>query len=239
MHFRAVSGPFDDGLSLNQRVRVMIDRQLLDKWIAHVFDHPVEEEAWYFDYPIVCWENRPEEIAQLIAETFERSEELLARFSDAQLGQGLSFLVSNLWCEYMITLNNLSVPLELRCRALWSFVPLFEQVMAKRCSPQLTHINQSAADPLNAVCFCWWDNLPIYGEPDVAACREFDQEVLKVLRRLLTIEHDACRESALYGCDEWAYIYPSEILEIVEEFLARTPGLCPELVKYANLVIRR
>ena len=77
----------------------------------------------------------------------------------------------------------------------------------------------------------WWDILPINGCPEEPARAEFDAEVLVVLRRLLSIPHDACRESALHGISEWSSYYP-QVGDMVEE--SRTPNLRPELVSYAR-----
>jgi hypothetical protein len=54
-----------------------------------------------------------------------------------------------------------------------------------------------------------------------------------VLRRLLAIPHDACRESALHGLGHWAIYYP-QVAQMIDEFLRNTPHLRPELVTYAE-----
>ena len=208
--------------------------QTLSDWIAHVFDHPVTDPAWHWSLDAPTWEGPPEQTATLIAETFERSGELLARFSDAQLNKGFWYLVCFACSELMRCLIEPEVPLDVRLRALRSFVPLFEQVMAVRCSPHLSHLNEEPANPLNGACYMWWDNLIFYGKPAEPDRAEFDVEVLQVIAQLLTIPHDACRESALHGVGEWHHAYQSAEA-IVDDWLERTPGLRPELVAYARL----
>jgi len=66
----------------------MSDVQTLAGWIAHVFDHPVEDPAWHWALDAPAWQGGSEQTAVFIAETFERSGELLAPFTDAQLEQG-------------------------------------------------------------------------------------------------------------------------------------------------------
>lgn len=205
----------------------------LVRWIEYVFDHAVTDPAWHWAPDAPEWQEPPDQIAAHIAETFEQSAHLLARFSDEQLNQGFWFLVSNSCSEFMYSLVAPEVPISLRLRALRSFVLLFEQVMARRCSPHLSHLDESGANPLNSACYMWWDILPIHGCPEEPARAEFDGEVLAVLRRLLSIPHDACRESALHGIGKWSIYYP-QVAEIVEEFLARTPNLRPELISYAE-----
>lgn len=211
----------------------MNDAHSLPDWIAHLFDHPVADPAWHWSSDAPLWQDSAERIATFIADTFERSGELLARFTDAQLNQAFWYLVDNSCSEFMFSLVEPSIPLRTRLRALRSFVPLFAQVMAIRCSPHLSHLDEQPANPLNSSCYMWWDILPIHGKPEEPGRTEFDAEVLRVLAQLLSIPHDACRESALHGISEWQFYYPGA-RTIVDEWLARTPGLRPELVSYAQ-----
>lgn len=198
-----------------------------------MFDHPATEPAWYWALDAPNREWQPAQVAMHIAQTFEDSGRLLARFSDEQLKQGFWFLISNDCSEFMYALVDFSVAISLRLRALNSFLPVFEQVMAARCSPHLSHLDGLGANPLNSICYMWWDILPIHGCPEDPTRAGFDAEVLVLLRRLLAIPHDACRESALHGISEWSTYYP-QVQEIVDEFLMVTPGLRPELIAYAQ-----
>jgi hypothetical protein len=207
----------------------------LTSWIEYVFDHPVEDLIWYeaSEFPTPAWEGTHEQIARHIAETFEQSGRLLGRFSDAQLDQDFWFLAGVGNSDFMMSLIDSAVPESLRLRALRSFVPLFEQVMAVRCSPHLSHLDEPGANVLNTLCYMWWDILPIRGSPEDPARRDFDAEVLAVLRRILGIPHDACRESALHGLGHWSTAYP-DAAEIIDAFLSTAHGLRPELAAYAE-----
>jgi hypothetical protein len=212
----------------------------LEEWITYVFDHPVAgdvREAWYWSEDAPEWRGAPEDIPALIAETFEHTGDALARFSDEQLDQGFWFLVGDSLPDFRDALLDSHIPLAMRLRALRSFVPLFEQVMANRCSPHLSHLDEQPANPLNHACYMWWDllrfpllelNGPVEAERDL-----FHSEVLVILSRLLIIPHDACRESALHGLGHWVHHYP-QAAELVDEFLSKTPGSRPELVAYAE-----
>lgn len=212
----------------------MNKKHTLQDWIAFVFDHRVSEPAWHWSIDSPTWEGDPSESLMLLAETFERSGELLAHFSDGQLNQGFWYLVSSSSSsEFMFQLLDEKVPWPIRLRALRSFFPLFEQIMAVRCSQHLSHINEPGSNPLNAACYMWWDIIPIHGKPEVPARAEFDAELLHLFARLLTIPHDACRESTLHGIGHLAFDY-AQAATIVDAFLERTPDLRPELIKYAK-----
>jgi hypothetical protein len=205
----------------------------LPDWIGHVFDHSIADPAWYWSLDAPAWEGSSEQTITFIAGTFERSGDLLARFTDEQLSQGFSYLVSASCSDFMFALVEPSIPLASRLRALRSFVPLFEQVMAVRCSSHLSHLDEQPANPLDGVCYMWWDIIPIHSEPAKLDRIEFGAEVLEVLPTLLSIPHDACRESALHGLSEWQRYYP-KAEALIEDWLARTPGLRPELASYAQ-----
>ena len=213
----------------------------LQEWITYIFDHPVASdirEAWYWSEDAPEWHGAYDQIPVLIAETFERGGNLLAPFSDEQLDQGFWFLVGSSPQHFKDTLIDPQIPLTIRLRALRSSLPLFEQVMAIRCSSHLSHLaEQAAANPLNSACYMWWDllRLPILELRGPAESERdlFHSEILVILRRLLAIPHDACRESALHGLGHWVRHYP-QAAEIVDDFLSNTPGLRPELIAYAQ-----
>ena len=206
----------------------------LAEWVAYVFDREVSDPAWHFDLNAPLLEISPTRAAELISETFEHAGELLRPFSDAQLNQAFWFLVSSGNSDYMFCLSDTSVPWALRRRALRSFIPLFQQVMATRCSSTLSHRDESSDSALNSACYMWWDILPLNptagAEPDNAA---FTDEVFAVLDELLQIPHDACRESALHGLGHWIMFNPKGA-SIIDVFLARRPGPRPELIAYAR-----
>lgn len=213
--------------------RSLVNGSLHD-WISYVFDHPINYPLpeWYWDTDAPQWDGTNEQSAQYISDTFENSGELLARFSDEQLNQGFWFFLSGPRSDIMHALVDEKVPLTVRLRALRSFVSVFEQVMARRCSAHLSHLDEAGARPLNAACYMWWDLLPFCGEPENPARSTFDSEVLPVLRRILAIPHDACRESALHGIGHWVENYP-DIGRIVDDFLSKETNLRPEIIAYA------
>jgi len=236
-----------------------MDNTRLTAWIDYIFEHPVAEpkaKEWYWAEDAPEWDGPREEIPTLIAETFERSGELLARFPDDQQDQGFWFLVGVSEPRFMELLVEREIPLETRLRALRSFVPLFEQVMAKRCQSKLAYCSEYDGSPLTSACFMWWDNIrwqwgrspgqdgardPGYAlfdeDPDRTS---FDEEVVTTLGRILAMPHDACRESALHGIghlDDLILANPPlcrRAAQIVDEWLTGTAGLQPELIDYAK-----
>jgi hypothetical protein len=204
----------------------------IEQWVRYLFDRPVTDPGWYWTEEFEYLDPGPVRTAELIAETYERSGELMAPFSDAQLNDAFWFSVANNASDYMFVLRNESVPWDLRCRALWSFVPLFEGVMAARCTPTLSHLDEKPASRLNASCYMWWDIIPIHASRKHPEWAEFDAQIIAVMDAILKIPHDACRESALHGLGHWSQDY--DCSEIIDEFLDGQQSLRPELVAYAE-----
>jgi hypothetical protein len=205
----------------------------LDRWVHYVFDHPVTDTAWHFHVDAPDLRPPATQTAELIAETFERSGELLQRFTDAQLNQGLWFLVSSSSSDYLSCLTDASVPWPARRRTLRSFVPLFRNLMAARCTASLSHRRESGS-ALNSACYMWWDLLLLDGSWEAGRPPEpIHVEALAVLEELLEIPHDACRESALHGLGHLALFHPEAAL-ILDAFIERSLDLRPELTAYAR-----
>jgi hypothetical protein len=203
-------------------------------WIDHVFDHPITDPPWYFSLEDgEEWPEAPEDIVIHIAETFEQSGDLLSRFSDEQLDRGFWYLCYQGPPDFMGTLLNARVPLEMRLRALRSFVPLFEQTMAGRCSPHPYRLSEEGRNALNSACTMWFDIVLDRFEPQRLAHAQLGEELVVILRTILAIPHDACRESALHGIGHWVAHYP-QLADIVDRFLSSTAGLRPELISYAQ-----
>ena len=138
----------------------MNDAAALQMWLDHVFDHPVKVPNWYWsDSAPKCPADRVR-IPALMAETFERSGKLYEPFSNDQLEQGFWYLIGDASPgDFTETLLDEKIPVAPRLRAVRSFVPLFEQVMAVRCTSTLSHLNEQPANSLNKSCYMWWDLL--------------------------------------------------------------------------------
>lgn len=107
--------------------------------------------------------------------------------------------------------------------------------MALRLSPG--HSHSESSNPLNSVCWVWWDVLPIHGlAGEYEDGAELDAAIIAVLWRILQIDSIACQESALYGLAEWRSHYEEEASAIIGNFLIRNPSflghILPALAAY-------
>ena len=206
-----------------------------EQWLAHVFDHPAADDRleWYFDPGSDGWDGPPPTTIQFLTRAFEDAAHLFEPYSDNQLNQGLWYLASNACSNHMLALLDERVPWLHRQRCLRAMVALYRQCFNPRCTPTLGHLDEQPANPLNRVCYMWWDILPVAGQPDVPARQAFDQECLQVMAATLALPNAACQESALHGLGHWAMYYPQPVAALVNAYLQNNPEIRGPLKQYA------
>ena len=207
-----------------------------EQWVAFVFDHPAGDGKleWYFQPACDWWDGPPRTTVAFLARAFENAATVCEPYSDAQLNQGLWYLASNACSSHMLALLDERVPWPEQQRCLRAMVALYEQCFNPRCTPALGHLDEQPANPLNLVCYMWWDILPIACQPGVPARRAFDDECLQVMAATLALPNDACQESALHGLGHWGRAYPQPVAEIIRAYLAgRRAQIREPLKQYA------
>lgn len=203
-----------------------------DRWVQHVFDHPVAQPPWYFQIDQETWDGEPLLTVQHVTRLFELPERLLKDYSPEQLEQGLWYLGGE-GQPFMQALVDESVPWPVRQRGLHAIRTFYERFFAVACSDELGHLCRTTFTPINRACYMWWDSFPSYGNPMEPAHQEEDQTILQVMTGVLDLSSEACRESALHGLGHWHLHYPEEVRQIVDGFLGRGPALSTALWEYA------
>jgi len=198
-----------------------------DDWIKYVFDHPVhpQKQAWYFDLDAPMWDEQaaPQRTINYITQLFENAAEVCAPYSDEQLNQGFWFLLSNGASNHMFTLKDDRVPIPDRENCIHAMVAVFEQLFAVRCSPHLSHTLRAYdpdVNPLNGVCYMWWDIIPIGAS---STHNWLNSTCLDVMEHTLQLKSIACQESALHGLGHWGSADRKRVEGIIDHFLAKHP----------------
>jgi hypothetical protein len=204
-----------------------------EEWIEFVFARPVTDPAWFWEDAADRWAGSPTVTVERLAETFERSAEVLEPYDDEQVAQGLLYLTSAVTSDISGALLDESVPLDLRERAWESMVTLFRDGFAFRCSNHLSHLEPIDANPLNIACFRWWSVYPVEPAPEDPAAADRDDLVLSVLERIVDLPSDSCRESALRGLARWEPAYPDRVHDIIDRFIWANRNIRLPLRTYA------
>jgi hypothetical protein len=204
-----------------------------DEWVRHMFDHPVTDPAWHWDANADCVELKPERVISYATGLFQSAGKLLAPYTDAQVNQGLWFLINEI-SSPLYALAEASIPLAQRVHCIQSISTVFDQCFVPRCTPHLSHIDEPGAGALNPVCYMWWDIFPLYGQPEDKARREIDEACLAVMEAVLELPSVACQESALHGLGHWGLYYKSRCRSIISAFMQRHTDLRSNLKGYAT-----
>lgn len=208
-------------------------------WLAHVFDRP--ENEWYFPADPLADVSFPnagaEELAALVTHTLTNCGGDLERFSDAQIAHGLNFMTNNFCGDVVMEIRRESLGLAQRRALIHALKHLYTDCFARRCARALSHANdpQAAENPLNMVCYMFWDATPLLDWRGEAGAAALNEAVLDVLETALALSHPATQESALHGLGHMRQLDRANPRpeRIVQAFLKTNPTP-PALKSYAE-----
>ena len=202
-------------------------------WVLFIFDHPAEGPQWYWgDAP--SWNAPAALTAEYVTRLFEDPVPALEGFTAAELNMGLNYIIAPGLGEHMFCLDDPTVPLPARLRCVRACESLFRKLLLPRCSPHLSHRDEPGTAPLNAVCYMWWDKMPVYGGPVPQDREALHRAALDTMAAILKFDSVACQESALHGLGHWRSVFPAEIESLIDVFLRLNPEARPELRTYAR-----
>ncbi len=203
----------------------MMDAEFsFDEWVQYIFDNPDEDDSWRFhlDPPLVSDSVQLDYLTQL----FENVSSVLTPYTDAQVNNGLWF-ISGSALGIIEVLFDSRMEWARRERCIRAMYRLYADVFDKRCSPHLSHLDEPDANPLNSICYMWWDLLPIlWYEPP------FYPVGFEVMQDTLQLDSIACQEAALHGLGHLAFYRKDEVAAVIDQFLEQHPNMRPELRSY-------
>lgn len=206
----------------------------VEAWVKAIFDHPVQDPAWYWADDAVIPDDDPALCVSMLESLFQSPEQLLRPYSNAQVNQGLWLVTGSSGSTISAALFDTCVPWPRRESALASIPCLYERCFALRCSEHLSHLDEPGANPLNSICYMWWDVFPGWPDKTATSPSQTDQLCLSAMARALELQSDPCSESALHGLGHWTLVLPRHTQPIIAEFIERDSTVRPELLRYAQ-----
>lgn len=212
-------------------------KSTIEQWVRHIFavseesvPDPNADDVW-FDF-----DEHPEIAVAYIGRLFASPVEHTSFYSDKQISRMLWTLINEIG-PYIYELFNEELPLSLRVQVVKNMFTVYERLFAPRCSNSVSGFKERAylnkLNPLNGVCFMWWDIIPLYGKSGDPSREVLDPHCLDVMERTLGLESIACQEGALHGLGHWQRAYPERVVKIIDEYLARETDIDSELREYA------
>jgi hypothetical protein len=207
-----------------------------DDWIEHTFSHAVRHQrvAWFLEPHSHYWDPEPDQAVAYLTRLFSDPEMALRWFSDSQIAQGLTYLISTSASGDRGWLYSAAVPANDRISCIEAVASLFTRLFEPRCTPHLSHHDEAEAGPLNGICYMWWDEFPCIGLPSDPHLDALHNAALRTMKTILDSNSLACQESALHGLGHWQHRCPKQVAEIVDDFLRADRQLDPRIVAYAK-----
>lgn len=138
-----------------------------EQWIESVFGRG--EDAVDTDEPSGDdWWNEEQNPALAVAHLTRlllNPEILLDRYTHQVINARLWYLAGNTRANYTTHLVRSKVPWADRKRGLLAVGSLYERLFARHCTNSLGHLGRGPEppDPLNVLCYMWWDSFPHHG----------------------------------------------------------------------------
>lgn len=212
-------------------------KSTFEQWVTHIFEESEESVSDpNADYVWYDFDEHPEIMVAYIGRLFASPDEHTSGYSDKQINRMLWTLISEIE-QYMYELFNEEIPFGLRVQVVKDMYTVYERLLAPRCSNSMSgfkeHEYLNKLNPLNSICFMWWDIIPLYGKSGDPSREVLDPHCINVMERTLRLKSIACQEGALHGLGHWKSAYPDRVVKIVDEYLAREIDIDSELREYA------
>jgi len=208
-----------------------------ERWVEHVFDHPVLPKNWWWHLSgphAESWDDGADAGRTLsyLTRLFKESGELDQRYSRAQIDQGLNYLVSSSCSNHMFAILDEGLPLGDRLACIEAIGDLYEDLLARVYGDDIAH--GSGSKDVNFALYMWWDIAPLYGAMQVENLADYNRTILSLFERILKLKSEACVESALHGLGHWHHYCSKEVERVVGEFLKERKDLSTRLRSYAK-----
>jgi hypothetical protein len=212
-------------------------KSTFEKWLQDIFVEsedttlydPNSEHVWY------DFDENPEIEVEYILRLFTSPVEYTNGYSDEQINKMLWCLI-NESSPHLYHLLDDKIPFDLRVQVVNAMYIVYEKLFVTRCSNGTTAwANEETTkqfNPLNSICYMWWDIIPLYGKSGNRTREKLDSYCLDVMERILQLNSIACQESALHGLGHWQNAYPKRVKRIIDEYLKRE--IDNELREYAR-----
>ena len=184
----------------------------------------------------------PIQALTFVTRLFENPLASLSRYNDAQIDQGLWFIVHGANSKHFKWLIDGRVDLGLRKRCIQSVENLSRALLAPRCSDEVIH----GTKPLDSICYMLWDlvipdayHLQDNSDGTYSHVRdpEIDKEFSRTLARIITIPSIACQQSALHGLGH--LVYDAHLgCDVIQKYLEDHPDLRSDIRKYAEQALQ-
>lgn len=205
-----------------------------EQLIKFSFDRPISNPQWYWGIDDNSDILGDDLAIEFLTRLFSSPTESLTGISDAQVNQGLWYLISSSSSPCIDAIFSEKVPWATRLSCIESIKTLFREFFLVKCAKELSHSDYngvvSEKSPINSICYMFWDLIPwMNGGPDTKVALAF----FDIVEDILSLNNIACQESALHGLGHMHSEHSLIVENIIDRFLAKNTKIRPDLKSYA------
>lgn len=168
-----------------------------DAALRYLFDRPEgRADAWYWNTEEPEFNATPLEWTRIQTVLFANAGTDLAGYSDAQVGHGLNYVMSNGISDVPFAATDASVPLDEAMRMMQAMPALWRDCIG----PRLAHVHEpisTSSGMLSHVCYMWFDVWPTFWNARQEP--RWQEAVWHVLREMLDVPCREVQVAALHG----------------------------------------
>ena len=204
--------------------------RIYDAWLRYALGTETPERRFESEEAAFLERASPEEKVEAITLTFARCAKDLVGFDDSRLASGMQILFDQGEDDWIMALQDTSVPLDRRVDALRALPILYRHCFAPRLPDNAPH-----NDKLKHLVFMLWEFSPlVWWEEHVDWLRMYE-ELTILLAEVLEIDNRACRMSALHGLGHLVRPAGPGVSKCINRFLEAHPELDQEVREYARV----
>jgi hypothetical protein len=201
------------------------------EWEKVIFDHSPDKEYWYYDIDYDEEILKFDDISKYIIELCEECEELINKYTDDQINNGLWYLFSEAGSKWFSEILNGKNDMESSIRCIEKLEYIYRKLFYYKCTKTLSHKNQLPDNPINAICYMLWDIAPPVEDNMITP-------VVALLSNILSLDHIAIQEGAIHGLGHLGERYGDVAINEIKKFIDYNNNISEDLRLYAERAIR-
>jgi len=204
-----------------------------DDWLMAILTRPATIDDYYFTPDLDPPHATASEFAAHLAWLFAAPGARMAQYDDLSVAAGLRWIFDSAEPLMFRCLGDPTIPQPARLALAAGLVPLFSEVIARRCPAALGHLSEDGG-PLALTAYMFFDVIWIDSPGPPAEAAALDAAMIQAMGAILALPHAACQESALHGLGHWRDRAPDRAGALIDAYLAHRRAARPELVAYAR-----
>lgn len=149
----------------------------------------------------LCYTNFCNDTIIFIKNIYSNIQQIAERYTEINIYLGLEYTINSVAGDICRIFSDKKIDGHLRTSAVSAMSNVFVYFFNEKCQNKTSTDFGSCFNSYrcNYLCYMWWDLFPWEGDPYQKHMHDIDQIILEIMRRCLSLNNLACKESALHG----------------------------------------